>query len=133
MTELLTSLRAKCRELETQPQIDDVEPDFKYQARLLWWEYCQKTQMESTMEFREFWGNNNTYPRTIRMIPLLEIYRAKCREYEKGTWESDADFKYSSHSLWWEYRSLITGESTMTFREFWNNEATYPKVEWTTD
>ena len=43
------------------------EPDddkFKYQARVLWWDYCGKTQ--SSITFRKFWDNEISYPRTIK-------------------------------------------------------------------
>lgn len=44
----------------------EAEPDdakFKYQARVLWWNYCGKTQ--SSITFRDFWDNEASYPRTI--------------------------------------------------------------------
>lgn len=45
----------------------EAEPDdnkFKYQARVLWWDYCGKTQ--SSITFRKFWNNEKSYPRTIK-------------------------------------------------------------------
>ena len=45
----------------------EAEPDdakFKYQARVLWWDYCGKTQCSIT--FRDFWDNELSYPRTIK-------------------------------------------------------------------
>lgn len=62
---LLAEQRVKCREIETQTF--DSENSFKYKARELWWEYCEKTQMcyPTIMSFREFWDNENSYPRTI--------------------------------------------------------------------
>jgi hypothetical protein len=45
----------------------EAEPDdakFKYQARVLWWDYCAKTQ--SSITFRKFWNNEKSYPRTIK-------------------------------------------------------------------
>ena len=45
----------------------EAEPDdakFKYQARLMWWKYCDDTQ--SAITFRDFWNNEVSYPRTIK-------------------------------------------------------------------
>ena len=45
----------------------EAEPDdakFKYRARVLWWDYCGKTQ--GSITFRKFWNNEITYPRTIK-------------------------------------------------------------------
>lgn len=63
--ELLAEGRAKCRESESMPF--EEEKDFRYNARTYWWEFVEKTQKypADVMSFREFWGNENTYPRTI--------------------------------------------------------------------
>lgn len=61
---ILAELRARCRELETETFA--TETIFRYKCRELWWEFCQKTQEEPHVtHFREFWGNEETYPRTI--------------------------------------------------------------------
>lgn len=60
---LLNELRAECRKLESAPDL--TEADFKYKARVLWWKFCQETQREPLLHFRAFWGNENTYQRTI--------------------------------------------------------------------
>lgn len=58
--------REKCRELENTATEDSV--NFKYDARLLWWEFIEKTQRyptDAVMSFREFWDCESTYPQTI--------------------------------------------------------------------
>ena len=60
---LLEEYRAKCRELELETF--ELEKDFRYKARELWWEYSQATQKEGMLYFKEFWGDERSYPRTI--------------------------------------------------------------------
>jgi hypothetical protein len=61
---ILAELREKCRNLELESF--DTEAIFKYKCRELWWEFCQKTQSEPHVTlFRDFWGSEETYPRTI--------------------------------------------------------------------
>jgi hypothetical protein len=63
--EFLAEQRAKCRESETQ--VFETETLFKYNARTYWWDYLEKAQkvMPTIMTFREFWGDETSYPRTI--------------------------------------------------------------------
>lgn len=64
--ELLAIGRAKCRESETAEFPE--EKDFRYNARTYWWEFLEKTQKypsEGVMPFRDFWNNEESYPRTI--------------------------------------------------------------------
>lgn len=66
--ELLAIGRAKCRESETAEF--ENENKFKYNARTYWWEFLEKSQkypVGGIMSFREFWDNEETYPRTIAM------------------------------------------------------------------
>ena len=61
----LVEQRAKCRESESA--VYESEVLFKYNARTYWWEYLEKAQKiaPDIMAFREFWGDENSYPRTI--------------------------------------------------------------------
>lgn len=65
LDELIAEQRAKCRESEST--VFDNEDSFKYSARMHWWEYLQKSQKLTryVMPFREFWGDESSYPRTI--------------------------------------------------------------------
>ena len=64
--ELISELRAQCREIEVQQFETEIE--FKYTARTFWWKYLQASQYFTryVMPFREFWDNDSTYPRTIK-------------------------------------------------------------------
>ena len=72
LDELIAEQRAKCRELELTVLVD--EDSFKYNARMHWWGYLQKSQKLTryVMPFREFWDDESTYPRTIaeNVIPV---------------------------------------------------------------
>lgn len=63
----LAEQRAKCRESETT--VFETEVLFKYNARTYWWEYLERAQKVATsiMSFQEFWGNEESYPRTIAL------------------------------------------------------------------
>lgn len=63
--EFLAAQRLLCRESETQ--LFETEVLFKYNARTFWWEYLERAQLvkPSIMTFREFWGDESSYPRTI--------------------------------------------------------------------
>ena len=61
----LAEQRAKCRDSESA--VFETEVQFKYNARTFWWAYLQKAQYFTryVIPFREFWGNEETYGRTI--------------------------------------------------------------------
>ena len=65
--EFLTAQRLLCRESESQNF--ETEVLFKYNARTYWWEYLERAQkvMPTIMTFREFWDNEESYPRTIAL------------------------------------------------------------------
>lgn len=66
---ILAECRAKCREIERETFTADkdvsAEQKFRTKARMPWYEFCEKTMHSKIMHFREFWGNEDTYPRTI--------------------------------------------------------------------
>jgi hypothetical protein len=63
--EFLAEQRAKCRASEST--VFETEVLFKYNARTYWWAYLEKAQKiaPNIMTFREFWGDESSYPRTI--------------------------------------------------------------------
>jgi hypothetical protein len=63
--EFLAEQRAKCRASESA--VYETEVMFKYNARTYWWAYLEKAQKiaPDIMTFREFWGDESSYPRTI--------------------------------------------------------------------
>jgi hypothetical protein len=63
----LAEQRAKCRESEST--VFETEILFKYNARTYWWAYLEKAQKiaPNIMAFREFWGDDSSYPRTIAL------------------------------------------------------------------
>lgn len=65
---LLIECRLVCRtiELEKFAGTIDVTPEqqFRTKARHPWYVFCQ-TDKNAIMPFREFWGNEETYQRTI--------------------------------------------------------------------
>jgi len=67
--EFLAEGRAVCRNLETAQF--ETEAEFRYKAREPWWNFIQHTQKmkDYIMSFKEFWGDDATYPRTIAVDP----------------------------------------------------------------
>jgi hypothetical protein len=82
--EVLEEQRAKCRAFEVSaPSADGITDlkikasmisTFKYTARTFWWDYLTKSQrlVRYVMPFREFWNNEDTYPRTIETTPEVK-------------------------------------------------------------
>jgi hypothetical protein len=66
--ELLASCREKCRNIEqevfTATKELTAEQQFRTKARMPWYEYCQNSK-EPIMTFKDFWGCDESYPRTI--------------------------------------------------------------------
>ena len=68
---ILEECRAKCREIELETFTADkdvsAEQKFRTKARMPWYEFCTRTMKsdDNVMHFREFWGNEDSYPRTI--------------------------------------------------------------------
>lgn len=67
--EFLEYGRNKCRQLELG--VYEKETIFRYKAREPWWEFIENTQKmkDFILSFRDFWGCEETYPRTIVIDP----------------------------------------------------------------
>ena len=63
-------------------------------------------------------------------LAFLAEQRVKCRESESTKFETEVLFKYNARTYWWAYleKAQKVATSIMTFREFWDNEESYPRT-----
>jgi hypothetical protein len=63
-------------------------------------------------------------------VAFLAAQRAKCRASESAVYETEVLFKYNARTYWWEYleKAQKIALNIMTFREFWDDESSYPRT-----